>query len=603
MRAWVMASVAVGVGLVAGACSSDDAAGTGGGPPDGADASVGVDAADAGVGSDGSVVAPDGSVVATTTCKAAGGAAAVVQPTFVRNIAVGETGWFGSPAIVDLDGNGSKEIVVATGSTFVYDAAGKQLAKGTASQGRVYAPGVVADLDGDGTTEIVVGGNGGTVAAYEWKAGKLSVKSGWPASTSSGGQDPETRGMAAGDLDHDGKLEIVVTTTNTSNTGSQVFVFSSNGQVYQPMTTTVKAWPRYNTATGPGNDADFNGVGNHGYGCYGLNVGVGNIDDDPELEILVTYDNHQINAFNHDGTSILASDWYTNPASSNLGKRMGWGQFIRWRELADEDGLYHLHKDPWPQVATNMWLQMTASPPNVVDVDNDGKNDVVVIPNAEMKEPYETQGYAFMVLQGAQGGGVRSARRLPAFETLPFSSKPAVRASGDYFPPDGVPAPTTVNILGDARPEIVAPINDGFVYAVSPDGAIAWKYDYAKGAEKTFASEVTVADLNKDGTPELLFGTYSLAANAGHLIVLANTGALLFDVTLPGQGSNGNGIGIPAAPTVGDLDGNGTLEVLVQTFDHGIDVFTVAGSGDNCLLWPTSRGGLLRDGTSASTVK
>ena len=599
MRAWVWGSPLVVLGVFV-ACSSDEGASAGAG----ADASVSeAGEGDGGVREDASTVAPDGSVVPTTACKAAGGGAAVAAPTFVRNIAPGETGWFGSPAIVDLDGNGSKEIVLTLYSTFVYDAAGKQLAKGTATQGRIYAPGVVADIDGDGTTDIVVGGNGGTVAAYEWKAGKLSVKTGWPASTSSGGQDPEARGLAAGDLDRDGKLEIVVTTTNTSSTGSQVFVFSANGQVYQPAGAAVKAWPRYNTATGTGNDADFNGVGNHGYGCYGLNVGLGNIDDDPELEILVTYDNHQINAFNHDGTSILASDWYTNPATDNLGKRMGWGQFIRWRELTDEDGLYHLHKDPWPKVATNMWLQMTASPPNVVDVDGDGKNDVVVIPNAEMKEPYETQGYAFMVLQGAQGGGVRSARRLPAFETLPFSSKPAVRASDDYFPPDGVPAPTTVNILGDARPEIVAPINDGFVYAITPDGAVAWKFDYAKGAPKTFASEVTVADLNKDGTPELLFGTYSLAANGGRLIVLANTGALLFDVPLPKQGSNGNGIGVPAAPTVGDLDGNGTLEVFLQTFDHGVDVFTFPGSGESCLLWPNARGNLLRDGTSASTVK
>jgi hypothetical protein len=45
-----------------------------------------------------------------------------------------------------------------------------------------------------------------------------------------------------------------------------------------------------------------------------------------------------------------------------------------------------------------------------------------------------------------------------------------------------------------------------------------------------------------------------------------------------------------------DLDGDGTLEIFVQTFDHGMDVFTVPGSGDRCLLWPTARGGPLRTG-------
>ena len=46
----------------------------------------------------------------------------------------------------------------------------------------------------------------------------------------------------------------------------------------------------------------------------------------------------------------------------------------------------------------------------------------------------------------------------------------------------------------------------------------------------------------------------------------------------------------------GDLDGDGQLEIFVQTFDHGLDVFTVPGSGANCLLWPTARGGPWRMG-------
>lgn len=45
-----------------------------------------------------------------------------------------------------------------------------------------------------------------------------------------------------------------------------------------------------------------------------------------------------------------------------------------------------------------------------------------------------------------------------------------------------------------------------------------------------------------------------------------------------------------------DRDGDGDLEVVVQTFDHAMDVFTVPGSGTNCMLWPTARGGPLRTG-------
>lgn len=208
-----------------------------------------------------------------------------------------------------------------------------------------------------------------------------------------------------------------------------------------------------------------------------------------------------------------------------------------------------------------------------------------------------------MVLEGAQGDGSRSARRKAGFETLPMSDKPVVRADDDYYPPSSIPAPTTVNIVGDARPEIVAPINDGYVYAIGSDGARLWRYDFAQGKAKTFATEVVVADLNKDGVPELVFGTYSLETNGGHLVVLANTGKLLFDVELPGQGKNGNGIGSPSAPTIADLDGDGQLEILVQTFEHGIDVFTVPGSGKACTPWPTARGNLLRNGMGPSTAK
>src|SRR5262249_10090777 len=225
------------------------------------------------------------------------------------------------------------------------------------------------------------------------------------------------------DLDGDGKIEVAVTTTNTADGGAQVFVLAANGKPYQPAGAAAPAWPRYNT----GADATFNGQGNQGFGCYGLNVGIGNLDDDPDLEIVVTYDNHKINAFKKDGTSILASSWYTNPSSDFLGLRMGWGQFIRWLDPAVEESHYHTHVGLWPDINKTMWLEWSASPPNIVDIDGDGENEVVGIPSAEQYEPYQTQGYAFVVLQGAQHGGVRAAQRKAGFERPPLSDKPAAR--------------------------------------------------------------------------------------------------------------------------------------------------------------------------------
>ena len=112
-------------------------------------------------------------------------------------------------------------------------------------------------------------------------------------------------------------------------------MFDASGGLFQPQGGHTPAWPQ-NGLPGPGNDLRFNEV-EHGYGAYGENVAIGNIDDDADLEIITTFDNHQINAFNLDGTSILASPWFTNRESEADGKRMGWGQFIRWADPKVED--------------------------------------------------------------------------------------------------------------------------------------------------------------------------------------------------------------------------------------------------------------------------
>lgn len=528
-------------------------------------------------------------------CAVGAGGGPVQRPAFVRNLAT-DTGWFASPVVSALGEPGAPKVIAASYALHVYDAHGNLLDRVDGNGSRIYAPHVVTDLEGDGVFDVVVG-QGHEVRAYAWAGGRLSLK--WSADTTTAGEQPEVRGLAAADLDGDGRIEVVATTTQTQPTedgGAQVFVFSSDGRPFEPASTPFPAWPRYNARTGAGGDADRNGAGHHGYGCYGLNVGIGNLDDDDDLEIVVTYDNHEIQAFKMDGQAIDASPWFTNPESKYLGKRMTWGQFIRWADPAVEEDHYHLHTGTWPNPAGQEWLQWTASPPNVVDLDGDGRNEVVGVPNVELHDPYVTQSYAIMVLQGAHGDGSRSAMRLSGWETLPRGDAP-IQVDG-WYPPTGVPAAATVDIQGDARPEIVVSLNDGFVHAFDAAGHELWWYDYTHGKSIMFASEVAVADLNQDGSPEVIFTTYGDpdVRDSGHLVVLAANGALLHDVPLPNPGHDGNGNGAPAAPTVADLDGDGQLEILVQTFDHGIDVFTVPGSGASCLLWATARGGPLRMG-------
>jgi len=534
-------------------------------------------------------------------CTAGQSAGEVQAPVFLMNLD-GETSWYASPVVADLNADGNNELIAAYYSIFVFDSQGQLLDQVDHGSGRVYAPHVVVDLEGDGLPEVVFGA-GRWVYAYEWRNGALALKTGWPADTTTAGESPEVRGLAAADLDGDGLIEVAATTTQTQpteNGGAQVFVFSYNGAIFRPAGLSYPAWPRYNNLSGigDGGDADRNGMGHSGYGCYGLNVGIGNIDDDPELEIIATYDNHHIQAFDLNGVAINASAWFTNRQTAYLAQRMTWGQFIRWADPQVEEDHYHLHTGAWPNPGTGQeWLQWTASPPNIVDVDGDGLNEVLGVPNVEVNEPYVTQAYAVMVLEGAHGDGSRSAMRKPGWETLPRGGTP-ISVSG-WYPPNGVPAAVTLDIQGDSAPEIVVSLNDGFMRAFTAQGAELWRWDYTHGNAIMYASEAAVADLNQDGSPEIIFTTYGApdVLDSGYLVILGADGSLLHDLALPNPGKrNGNGNGAPAAPAVGDLDGDGQLEIFVQTFEHGMDVFTVPGSAANCLGWPTARGGPLRMG-------
>jgi len=284
---------------------------------------------------------------------------------------------------------------------------------------------------------------------------------------------------------------------------------------------------------------------------------------------------------------------------------MTWGQFIRWLDPEVEENHYHLHTGEWPHPSWTMWLQWTATPPNVADLNGDGLNEVFGFPNVEMDEPYHTYHYALFALQGDYAAtGHASARRLPGFERPPLSEEPW--QDTDWYPVAGIPAPAIANIDGDARPEIIAPINDGYLYAFSPDGQLLWRYGYARGVPFTFASEPAVADLTGDGRPEIVFGVWSDSVGDGRLVILSSNGATMHDVTLRGQNENGNGVGAIACPTIADLEGDGQLEILLTTLDHGIDVYTVPGSSTNCTvagadatkypgLWTTGRGNYLRN--------
>ena len=454
-----------------------------------------------------------GATAATTGCTDEGGTDPVAAPRFVRRIDTGETGWFSSPGLVDLDGDGRLEIVAPFYSTFVFDATGHQLGRGTASKGRVYAPSVVTDLEGDGITDIVVGGGRARWRRTSSATAGCTRKQGWPASTRSGGQSPEARGLAAADLDGDG-------TGRGGGDDDQHLPHRRPGLRLQRPRQAVPAAraatpPRGRATTGcaaPGND---------------LHVQPGR---QPRLRRVRRERRHRQHrrrprAGDHrhlrqPPDQRVQPRRHLDPGvpvvhQPRVGRRRapdGMGPVHPLGRPAGSSARhYHLHTGAWPSPARRRGSSGPPRRPSVADLDGDGHNEVVGIPNAELHIPYRTQGYAFMVLDGAYGDGTRSARRHAGFETAADVEPARVTgpAATGTRPAGSRPRPWSTS-AATPGPRSSSALPGGKVYAVGPDGHRRWTYTYARAGAKTFASEVVAADLNRDGIPELLFGTYSL---------------------------------------------------------------------------------------------
>jgi len=286
------------------------------------------------------------------------------------------------------------------------------------------------------------------------------------------------------------------------------------------------------------------------------------------------------------------------------------------------------------------WFQFTDTPVHVVDIDGDGKNEFIALPTVEYgASSVNSCGYiawfrALFMLNGAYGNGgdptstaTSACYRKTGFDnTLPITGNTlgcqscqtqafgvCTCTTGGYYPPRSIPAIAFGDLgLGNSNPEMVFAFDDGRVVCYDYTGTLRWAFDF--GADVGIspqvsyigASESLIVDLNKDGLPEVIFFTYGypLATLANEWLYILNgqTGAKLWKIsyndasTNPASQFNGNGNGIAGAPTIEDIDGDGTLEILGVTFDGRLIVWNVPGSGTNCQLWRTGRGGYLRKG-------
>lgn len=513
-----------------------------------------VGAPDAGPADTGVVMPPPCAPVA------GGGSATVRAPTLARSIrGMGDEGWLGSAAVVDLDRDSANELVVSRGARVsVFSANGTpRWSAAVNGNNRVWAAPVIADFQGDANLEVA--------AAAGSRVTLLSATGTVVAPFPVTWRD-ELRSLAAGDLDGDGRAEIV--------TASSVPLAGS------PARDLLMAWrgtgaalrgfpPNTSRASGCDSACDVTGA-------YDQGLALGRIDNDALLDVLAPMDNAYMS-------------WH-----------LGTGEAFRaasiFRGVTRAPGIRFLHDYAESQQgyssteATSNQAHFTNSAPAIVDIDGDGVRELVVVASVQnASQSDRRRGVALWVLRA---DGTR-----PAPWVAPFHVRTYLSGLSDLG--GNIVAATNQVSVADLDAtwpglEMVFAGFDGRIHCVGSDRTERWSTVYTTLAN-TLTGGVAIADLSGDGRPEIVFASYSTATGNSALYVLDSAGLQRHRIALPGRGSM-------SVPTIADLDRDGTLEIVVSLKDPmpdgtEVQVFNVPGSATNCLPWPTGRANVQRSGS------
>lgn len=168
-------------------------------------------------------------------------------------------------------------------------------------------------------------------------------------------------------------------------------------------------------------------------------------------------------------------------------------------------------------------------------------------------------------------------------------------------------APAVADLDGDSSLDIVVPVANGRLYALNADGTAKWDASIGDIRDtynmQTANSSPTIADLDNDGSKEIIVGSYdenvyAFRANGNLLWQFATDDVIMGKVAVAnvrtdidgkevvvasGDGyvylldeageqiwRQATGWSIRSAPLVVDMDGNGDLEILVGSDDHKV---------------------------------
>ncbi|MEZ4338226.1 MAG: VCBS repeat-containing protein [Sandaracinaceae bacterium] len=496
------------------------------------------------------------------SCAAAagGGSSTVAAPELVAELGDRwHEAWQGSPAVADLDGDGTNEILSARhGLLLGWHLDGEVVFRADVGGDRIWASPIVADIVPEAAGLEVAIAVRGRIHVYGPDA---SERPGFPFEW----QD-ELRSIAAGDIDGDGRLELVAVTTRPLAGGGQrdiVIAVNDDGSV-------VSGFPPNTTGAAGCDDACYV------TGGYDQNVGLGDVDGDGDQEIFATQDNAYLSLHDGDGRAFDAAAIFD-----------GRTKFSGVRFLHD----YDLAQQGWADDEdTANQAHFTNSAPAIADLDGDGTRELVVLGSVQnAAQTDRLRGVGLWVLHP---DGTR-----PSDWVTPFHAPDYLAGLWDYDGTNVVGATNQVTVADvdpdHDGPELLFAGFDGRIHCVDARANELWQTEYTT-SDRVLTGGVVVADLSGDGTPEVVFTTYSPDEGVSALFVLGANGEILHRVPLPARGA------MPV-PTIADVEGDGPLEIVVSLKDgedrvRQVQVYTVPGSSGECLLWPTGRGSYLRDG-------
>lgn len=131
----------------------------------------------------------------------------------------------------------------------------------------------------------------------------------------------------------------------------------------------------------------------------------------------------------------------------------------------------------------------------------------------------------------------------------------------------------------DGHAEIIVATNNGYVVAVRHDGTLLWEIDLAPlfgvpPASQAVRASPAIGDIDGDGSLEVVVATHNIgdACQPGGVVVLDDGGQLKPGWPQLGDDLNGDGCpdGFAATPALGDLDQDGRLEIVTGGFDKRI---------------------------------